>query len=154
MKIVITADTGAYELKKYVAAHLTDAGYTVLDADGYANIPFYEAAAAGAKMIQQGQADCGIFICGTGAGMNITANKFQGITAVCAESVFTAEKAKIINNANVLAMGAFVVDPEKACAMADAWLNADFTQGLDEKTAEFLRKAEKDIFRIQRSQNS
>ena len=77
--------------------------------------------------------------------MNVVANKIPGITAVAVESTFTAAKAKIINNANVITMGAMVVGKELACAMADAWLKAEFAEGLDAQTADFLRDAEKFI---------
>ena len=52
---------------------------------------------------------------------------------------------EINNNANVITMGAMVVGKELACAMADAWLKAEFAEGLDAQTADFLRDAEKFI---------
>ena len=145
MKIVLASDPFAYDLKRALAVHLEKSGHSVVDADSYSNASFYIAAADGAKRIVSGAGDCGIFLCGTGAGMNVVANKIPGITAVAVESTFTAAKAKIINNANVITMGAMVVGKELACAMADAWLKAEFAEGLDVQTADFLRDAEKFI---------
>lgn len=150
MKIALASDPFAYELKRALAAHLEKSGHTVVDADSYSNAPFNTAAINGAELITSGAADCGIFLCGTGAGMNVVANKISGITAVAVESTFTAAKAKIINNANVITMGAMVVGRELACAMADAWLNASFAEGLDPQTADFLREAEKEIAKLDR----
>lgn len=150
IKIALASDPFAYELKRALAAHLEKSGHTVVDADSYSNAPFYTAAINGAELITSGAADCGIFLCGTGAGMNVVANKISGITAVAVESTFTAAKAKIINNANVITMGAMVVGRELACAMADAWLKATFAEGLDAQTADFLRDAEKEIAKLDR----
>ena len=145
MKIVLASDPFAYELKRALAGHLEKSGYTIVDADSYGNAPFYTAAIDGAKLVASGAGDCGIFLCGTGAGMNVVANKIPGITAVAVESTFTAAKAKIINNANVITMGAMVVGKELACAMADAWLNASFAEGLDPQTVDFLAEANREI---------
>ena len=79
--------------------------------------------------------------------MCVAANKFSGIYAVSVESVFSAARAKAINNANVITMGAMIVGKEMACEMADAWLNTKFTQGL-EGLADFLHQAEQAVMAI------
>jgi ribose 5-phosphate isomerase B len=66
--------------------------------------PYFEQAPKVARAIQNGDADKGIIICGTGQGMAIVANKFKGIYAAVVDSVFAAERSKIINNANVITM--------------------------------------------------
>ena len=58
-----------------------------------------------AGAVQSGDADRGILICGTGQGMAIVANKHKGVYACVVDSVFSAERSKIINNANVITMG-------------------------------------------------
>ena len=63
--------------------------------------------------------------------MCIVANKVKGINAVAVESVFSAGKAKAINNANVITMGAMIVGDFMACAMVDAWLDTKFAQGFE-----------------------
>ena len=81
--------------------------------------------------------------------MCIAANKFPGIFAVSVESVFAAARAKAINNANVITMGAMIVGEAMACEMADAWLNTKFTQGL-ENLSGFLHQAEQAVIKIDR----
>jgi len=149
MKIVLAADPFAYSLKKALLCHLREKGYQVLDADNNSDIPYYDAVCEGVSSIQKGEADCGIFLCGTGAGMCIAANKFPGIFAVSVESVFAAARAKAINNANVITMGAMIVGEAMACEMADAWLNTKFTQGL-ENLSDFLHQAEQAVIKIDR----
>lgn len=150
MKICVAADPFAYSLKKSLVAHLEKAGHSVIDVDRYAERPYYEVAVFAAEKIQRGEADCGILFCGTGAGMCIIANKFAGIRAVAVESVFTAARAKAINDANVITMGAMVVGPEMAAEMADVWLSTKFTEGLEE-LASFLADAKKAVDGIDRS---
>lgn len=144
MKIVLAADPFAYGLKKALAAHLSKQMHEIVDADNYKGVAYYDAAATASGMIQNGHANCGILLCGTGAGMSIVANKFSGICAVAVESVFTAARARAINNANVITMGAMVVGEAMACEMADVWLKTKFTQGLEE-LAGFLNDAVKAV---------
>lgn len=140
MKLVLGADSFAYGLKKTVAEHLKNRGIEVVDADNYSKAPYYEVAEAAAKTVASGGADGAVLFCGSGAGMCIVANKVAGINAVAVESVFTAAKAKAINNANVITMGAMVVGEVMACAMVDAWLDTKFAQGF-EQIKDFLDKA-------------
>ena len=140
MKIVVGADPFALELKKAVVAHLVGKGIEVIDADAGESIPYYDSAQRACRLIQAGQADKGILMCGTGMGMSIVANKHEGITAACVESVFAAKMCKAINDANVLTLGAMIVGNFMAVQMVDAWLSTTFTAGL-EAHAEFLRTA-------------
>ena len=72
--------------------------------------------------------------------MSIVANKFRGVIASCVESVFSARMARVINDSNVLTMGAMIVAGWMANEMVDAWMNAEHTEGLDQ-FADFLREA-------------
>ena len=64
-----------------------------------------------AKAIQEGKADKGILICGTGQGMAIVANKHKGVYACVVDDLFSGERAKIVNNANVITMGGWITAP-------------------------------------------
>ena len=147
MKIVLGADSFAYGLKKAVAQHLKKRNIEVIDADNYANTPYYDVAESAAKMVASGSADGAVLFCGTGAGMCIVANKVKGINAVAVESVFSAGKAKAINNANVITMGAMIVGEFMGCAMVDAWLDTKFAQGF-EPLKDFLDGAYKSVSEI------
>ena len=140
MKIAIGADPFAYGLKKAVAQHLKNRGVEVMDMDSYAETPYYEVAEKAAREISAGNADGAVLFCGTGAGMAIVANKICGVRAVCVESVFAAKKAKAINDANAITMGAMIIGETMACEMVDAWLDTKFAEGF-EQLREFLESA-------------
>ncbi len=146
-KIVLGADSFAYGLKRAVAEHLKKRGIEVVDADNYSKIPYYDVAESAAKMVAAGSVDGGILFCGSGAGMCIVANKVAGVNAVAVESVFSAGKAKAINNANVITMGAMIVGNVMACEMVDAWLDTKFAQGF-EPLKDFLDGAYKSVSEI------
>lgn len=147
MKIAIGADPFAYGLKKAVAQHLKNRGVEVMDMDSYAETPYYEVAEKAAREISAGNADGAVLFCGTGAGMAIVANKICGVRAVCVESVFAAKKAKAINDANAITMGAMIVGEAMACEMVDAWLDTKFAEGF-EQLREFLESARGQVGKI------
>ena len=138
--MAIGADPFAYGLKKAVAQHLKNRGVEVMDMDSYAETPYYEVAEKAAREISAGNADGAVLFCGTGAGMAIVANKICGVRAVCVESVFAAKKAKAINDANAITMGAMIIGEAMACEMVDAWLDTKFAEGF-EQLREFLESA-------------
>ena len=147
MKLVIGADPFAYGLKKAVAQHLENRGVEVVDMASYAETPYYEVAEKAAREISAGNADGAVLFCGTGAGMAIVANKICGVRAVCVESVFAAKKAKAINDANAITMGAMIVGEAMACEMVDAWLDTKFAEGF-EQLREFLESARGQVGKI------
>jgi ribose 5-phosphate isomerase B len=121
---------------KVVKQHLVDAGHDVLDLGmTCAEQPhkFYQTAPAVAHAIQSGRAERGVLMCGTGMGVCLVANKFKGIYAGVAESATTARLHWVINRANVLCMGAWIVGPLVACDMVDAWLHATIGEGFSEE---------------------
>ena len=129
MKIIIGSDPFAYSLKNEILKHLESRQFEILDADTFSNEPYFNVAKKAANLVANGSADCGILLCGTGAGLSIVANKVAGVRAVCVESVFAAKKAKTINNANIITMGSMIVGPAMACDMTDAWIDSKFTEG-------------------------
>jgi len=129
MKVVLSCEFAGYPLKAQVLQHLLDEGHEVIDVGQKSadeKMLYPEAAALLAEAIQRGDADKGVIICGTGAGVSIVANKYKGVYAVACESYFTAQGIPVINNANVLAMGANVVGPKNAFMMVDRFLEHTF----------------------------
>lgn len=108
--------------KSPLVASVTDVG--VADATDKTAYPF--PAIKGAEMIRAGQADRGLFICGTGLGVAISANKVPGIRAVTAHDPFSVERSILSNNAQVLCMGQRVIGIELAKKLALDWLNYRF----------------------------
>lgn len=145
-KIVVAADPYAVSLKDAVVAHLKEKGYEVADVGSTVSheIAYFDCAPVACKILQRGAAERAILFCGTGMGMSIIANHFEGCTAAVVESVFAAKMCRVINNANVLCMGQMIWGADMASAAADAFLETSFTQGF-EKIAGFLQEAEKKV---------
>ena len=135
MKLVIAAEVCSFELMKVVKQHLIEQAHEVIDLGMQSQdkpMVFYETAQAVAEYIQQGKAERGILMCGTGNGVCGIANKFKGIYAGLAESATTAKLHWVINRCNVLCMGAWIVGQKVACDMADAWLGAEIGEGFNQ----------------------
>ena len=159
MKVAIACEASSFQLKEQVKKHILDLGYEVVDAGQQSeeeNVLYYEAAANLAKKIQSGECERGIVFCGTGAGASLIANKFKGVYCVACESIFTAEKISLINNANVLAMGSRVVSFDMACEMAERFLAGRGCEGFaeqrrknNERGYEVLRQIEEEQCRAE-----
>lgn len=141
MKIVIASDFAGFPLKEALKKHLVSEGHEVEDVGQTCEnekVVYVDAVRNLAKEIQEGNCERGIVCCGTGAGVSIAANKFKGIYCVACESLFTAPKTAVVNNANVLAMGSRICAPDNACEMTDAWLGESFLKGFSPERAEFV----------------
>ncbi|MEB3245443.1 MAG: ribose 5-phosphate isomerase B [Vampirovibrionales bacterium] len=68
----------------------------------------------------------GILVCGSGVGMAIAANRFNGVRAVLAHDLHTAALSRLHNNTNVLCLGARMIAPELASAIVETWLSTTF----------------------------
>ena len=149
MKVCIDADDAALNLKKTIYQHLKAEGVDITDLD-YATAhadPFYgEIGFSLAKAIQAGQYDRGILICGTGLGMAMIANKVEGVFAGTCHDVFSAERLKKSNDANVLTMGERVIGSELAKMVVSAWLKSEFAGGGSAPKVQQLHDLEKQSF--------
>src|SRR5215217_7835453 len=126
--IVIGADDAAFELKEILAQHMRDKGYEVKDYGVHSKDPvdYPDVAVEVAESVARGEHERAILCCGTGVGMSITANKVPGVRAAQCHDVYSAERARKSNNAQVLTMGGRVIGPENAKTVLDAWLASEF----------------------------
>lgn len=148
MKVIIGSDKSGFPLKEAVKAHLIEQGHEVedcgtLDLDNVK--PFFVTAPALASQIHSGAFEKGILICGTGAGMEIMANKYKGVYAVVCNDIYDARMCRAINDANVMTMGGWKIAPEVGCEMVDVFLSTPFTHGLEEWRQEFLKGAREKV---------
>lgn len=149
MKIVIDCDDAAIGLKKVIIDHLTKAGAEVTDLDylGTKKDAFYpEIGYNLALKIQDGSFERGILICGTGLGMAMIANKVEGVYAGVCHDVFSAERLRKSNDAQILTMGERVIGPELAKTIVDAWLVSEFQGGGSQPKVDQMRQLEKQSF--------
>lgn len=129
--IAIGCDHFGLALKNTLRDHLRNEGYTVVDmgVETDAPVDYPDIGARVAEAIGRGEYRRGILVCGTGAGMAITANKVPGVRAVCVMDPYTAERAIASNDAQVITFGQQIVGPAVAKMLADIWLNAEFQGG-------------------------
>lgn len=144
VKIAVASDLSGFPLKQEIVNHLkSKEEIEVLDfgieSEDKAK-PYFEQAPLVARAIRDGTAGRGILICGTGQGMAIVANKFKGIYACVVDDIFSGERAKIINKANVITLGGWITAPFLGKEIVDAWLSVDFTEKMEMK-ADFLTNA-------------
>ena len=146
MYLFIGSDNVGYSLKKIITDYLTDKGIKFDDIGVYSENDetiYPEIALKGCLGIREGKYQYGILICGTGIGMSITANKIPGIMASLCDNVYSAERAKKSNNANVLTLGRHIVGPELAKKLVNVWLKSEFQGEGSTKKVEKIREYEK-----------
>ncbi|MEO8849828.1 MAG: RpiB/LacA/LacB family sugar-phosphate isomerase, partial [Casimicrobiaceae bacterium] len=88
-----------------------------------------DVAFAVAEAIAAGRHERGVLLCGTGIGMAISANKVRGIRAAQAHDTYSAARARMSNDAQIVTLGARVVGPELAKAVVDTFLASDYQGG-------------------------
>ncbi len=127
--IAIGSDHGGFALKQALMAHLDKRGLACKDLGAYseASCDYPQYAKAVANAVASGECERGILICGTGIGVSITANKIPGIRAALCGDCFSAEAARLHNDANILCMGARVVGEGLALKIADTFLDTPFS---------------------------
>jgi ribose 5-phosphate isomerase B len=144
MRIAIASDLSGFPLKEELVKHLREKqGIEVLDLGiPSADLPkpYFEQAPLVARAIQAGEAERGILVCGTGQGMAIVANKHKGVYACVVDDLFSGERAKIVNDANVITLGGWITAPFLAREIVDAWLSVAFAQKMEAKR-DFLANA-------------
>ena len=131
--IFLGADDAGLDLLAIIAEDLAALGERVEtvrpDDIGPDAIDYPDVAERVAVAIRDGRSDRGILICGTGIGMAIAANKVPGVRAAQAHDVYSAERARKSNNAQILTLGARVIGPESAKTVVHAWLASEFAGG-------------------------
>ena len=131
MKIAIGCDHAGYPLKVAVEDKLLKEGYGIMDVGTESkesvDYPIYGKSVG--RAVASGLADRGIVICGSGIGISIAANKVKGVRCALCTSVEMAEMSRRHNDANVLAMGARMIEQDLAFEIVDKWLATDFEGG-------------------------
>lgn len=127
--IAVGSDHAGYELKNQLMEHLKNRGYEVKDYGTYseASCDYPDYAKQVANAVAVGEAEKGLLVCGTGIGMSIAANKVKGIRAAVLSDEFSAEATRSHNDANILCLGARVVDYAKAERLLDIFLDTPFS---------------------------
>lgn len=131
MKIAIGCDHGGISLKAEIVPLLQEMGHMVDDKGCFSieSVDYPDFAKAVCTQVQTGGCERGILICGTGVGMSMVANRFEGIRAALGNELFTARMSREHNDANVLCLGARVIGPGLAEEIVRAWVSTEFAGG-------------------------
>lgn len=144
MKIAIANDHAATELKFEMMEYLKELGHEVVNfgTDGSESCNYPEFGERVGRAVVEGQADCGVLICGTGVGISIAANKVPGVRAAVCSDTATARLVKQHNNANIIAFGARIVGTELAKDILRAYLDAEFEGGRHQTRIDMIHEIE------------
>ena len=146
MKIALGADHAGFDLKQKVKQHLEQKGFQVDDRGTTSSdsVDYPDFARKVAEEVAGKQADLGILVCGSGIGMAITANKVDGIRAANVSTEYEAQMSREHNNANVLTLGARIINADEAFRIVDKWLGTQFAGGRHERRVEKIMAIEKE----------
>ena len=131
MKIAVGADHAGYELKQRLAKLLVRQGHEVLDLGTHdtQSVDYPDFAGAVACAVADGRAERGLLVCGTGIGMSIRANREPAVRAAKCNDPFEARMARAHNDANVLCLGARVIDASVAEELLGLFMSTPFEGG-------------------------
>ena len=131
--IAVGCDHAGYDLKNELIRHLEDRGFEVRDLGTYStdSCDYPDYARKVCEEVVAGRAEKGLLVCGTGIGMSMAANKVRGIRAAVLSDEFSARATREHNDANVLCLGARVLDKDQAVKLLDIFLDTPFSEGVN-----------------------
>ena len=145
MKIYLGSDHGGFKLKESIKKYLKKSGYTVVDKGNTKLAPkddYPDYGYKAAKAVSKTKNSRGILFCGSAEGICIVANKVKGIRAVAVWDLTNARLSREHNDANVLCLGAKVVEANAALKMVKIWLETEF-EGAQEGFERHKRRVNK-----------
>lgn len=146
MRIAVDSDEAGIELKAAIVGHLRALGATVEDLNFLAaqKVDYPDIGYNLGRRVANREFERGILICGTGLGMAMIANKVEGVYAGVCHDVYSAERLRKSNDAQVLTLGARVIGPEAAKCVVTAWLQSEFEEGRSLPKVARMRELEKE----------
>ena len=131
MKIAIGTDHAGVELKDVLIQLITGLSYEVLDKGPFSNesVDYPDYGHAVASAVDQGEADLGVVICGSGNGINMTVNKHQSIRGALCWTPEIAALARQHNDANIVAIPARFISTDDAKSIVSEFLTQEFKGG-------------------------
>ncbi len=131
MRIAIAADHRGHTVKEKITVLLHEQGHDVLDmgTNSAKSCDYPDLAFPAAKAVSEDRAERAIMICGSGIGMDICANKVNGIRAALCHDELTAQMSRRHNDSNVLCLASDVLGEELMRRIVSSWLNTEFEPG-------------------------
>ena len=134
-KICIASDHGGFYLKEEIKDLLVRKNISIFDLGPLENktVDYPDFAHELAKAISSNDCDFGIQFCGSGNGINMSANKHQAIRSALCWKTDIAEQARLHNNANICTMPARYISYEEVQSIVNAFLSTEFEGGRHER---------------------
>ncbi len=129
MKIAIGCDPNAEQAKQDIIKYIEKKGYGEITDFGSPDPIYANTAIKVAEAVASKKYDRGILICGTGIGVSIAANKVKGAYAALVSDVYSAQRSRLSNDANIICMGAFTSGNKERELFVDAFLENEFIPG-------------------------
>lgn len=126
MKIAVGCDPNAEEAKEEVISYIEKKGYGEVEDFGSTDIVYAHTAIRVAEMVAAKKYDFGVLLCGTGLGVSIAANKVKGAYAALVSDTYSATRARLSNDANILCMGALTTGEKVREEILDAFFTNEF----------------------------
>lgn len=135
MKIALCSDHGGLHLKNAIIDYLTESGYEIKDfgTTNENSCDYPDFALLAAEAIMRGEFERGIFVCTTGIGISIAANKVPGIRCALCTEPLSARMTREHNDANVLALGGGYTGVNLAKEIVRVFLETPFSEGVNHK---------------------
>lgn len=132
-KLAIAADHAGFEYKEYLKSQLQDK-YEITDYGTHSleSVDYPDFVHPAATSVERGENEMGILVCGSGQGVQLTANKHEGIRCALAWMPELAELSRQHNNCNMVAIPARFIAKELALETVERFLNTDFEGGRHE----------------------
>ena len=142
MNIIISNDHAGTELKNVIKTFLENKGFTVINVgeDLGISVDYPDYIHPLAKDISNKKEEKGIIICGSGNGVSMVANKYEGVRAALCWNKDIASLSRLHNNANVLSLPARFLTNEQAIEIVQTFLETDFEGGRHERRVKKINK--------------
>ncbi len=137
-KLAIASDHGGFALKEKIMQRFADVDWLDLGTGSEESVDYPQFGKAMGEAITNEDADTGILICGSGIGISIAANRFPAVRAALCVNAEMAALSRQHNDANVISLGARIIDEETAYECVEAFLNTEFEGGRHERRVEQL----------------
>ena len=145
MKVAVASDHRGFQLKTRILDKLTNLGHEAINfgPETEDSVDYPDFAVKVSQAIANHEIDRGVLICGTGMGMCIAANKFQGIRATACHDEVTAEMSRRHNDANVLCLSAELLGEQLVDRMIEIWILTEFEGGRHARRIQKIADLEK-----------
>jgi len=146
MKIVVASDHRGVNVRERILDIIHGLGFEGVDfgANGEESVDYPDYASKVAGSVSSAEADRGILVCGTGIGMCIVANKFDGVRAAPIHDDITAALSRQHNDLNVLCLSADLISDQALERIVTTWLKTEFEGGRHARRLEKVAKIETD----------